>query len=386
MKTGFFLIFVSIVLAVYAAVNYYIFIRGWQALSGLITLRYWYLGAFLFLSSSYILARFLEYYAPSPVSRMFVWIGSFWLAAMLYFFLIVFLVDIVRMFNYFFHFLPLSESLFYGKLKIISISAATGIVAITILAGYINAVNVRVKRIDLQIAKHAGTLHQLNIVMASDIHLGNLVGKNRMGSIVAQINALNPDIVLFAGDVTDEDLRPVIENNLGAMITSIRSKYGVYAITGNHEYIGGAVKAVKYLEEHGVKMLRDTAITIDNSFCLAGRNDKDSRRFTGIERKPFDEVLKDADKNLPLILMDHQPFNLELSENAGVDLHLSGHTHNGQMWPLNYITGALFELDWGYKKRGNTNYYVSCGAGTWGPPVRTGNRPEIVNIVLHFME
>jgi predicted MPP superfamily phosphohydrolase len=207
-----------------------------------------------------------------------------------------------------------------------------------------------------------------------------------MGSIVAQINALNPDIVLFAGDVTDEDLRPVIENNLGAMITSIRSRYGVYAITGNHEYIGGAVKAVKYLEEHGVKMLRDTTITIDSSFCLAGRNDRDSKRFTGTERKPFEEVLSGADKNLPLILMDHQPFNLELSENAGVDLHLSGHTHNGQMWPLNYITGSIFELDWGYKKRGNTNYYVSCGAGTWGPPVRTGNRPEIVNIVLHFKE
>lgn len=386
MKTGFFLIFVSVVLSVYAALNYYIFIRGWQALMGCGIIRYWYLGVFLFLSSSYILARFLEYYAPSPVSRLFVWIGSFWLAAMLYFFLFVIIVDIARSFNLFLHFLPDSTSVYYARLKTITLAAAIVTVTLTVAAGYVNAISVRVKKLELHIAKKAGKLHQLNIVMASDIHLGNLVGKNRMGSIISQINALDPDIVLFAGDVTDEDLRPVVENNLGAMISAVRSKYGVYAITGNHEYIGGAVKAVRYLEEHGVKMLRDTTVIIDSAFCLAGRNDRDGKRFTGTERKSFDEVLKDADMNLPVILMDHQPFGLGLSEQAGVDLHLSGHTHNGQLWPLNYITAAIFEIDWGYLKRGNTHYYVSCGVGTWGPPVRTGNRPEIVNIILKFSE
>jgi hypothetical protein len=82
--------------------------------------------------------------------------------------------------------------------------------------------------------------------------------------------------------------------------------------------------------------------------------------------------------------MDHQPFHLEESEQAGIDLQISGHTHAGQLWPFSYITRKVYELDWGYLKKGNTNYYVSCGLGTWGPPVRTGNTPEIVNFKLDF--
>ena len=91
-----------------------------------------------------------------------------------------------------------------------------------------------------------------------------------------------------------------------------------------------------------------------------------------------------VDNSFPVILMDHQPFKLEEAVNNKVDLQLSGHTHNGQLWPFNYITDMVYELTWGYKKKENTHFYVSCGAGTWGPPVRTGSRPEIVNVVLKF--
>jgi predicted MPP superfamily phosphohydrolase len=151
-------------------------------------------------------------------------------------------------------------------------------------------------------------------------------------------------------------------------------------VTGNHEYIGGVEQAVAYLREHGVTVLRDSCVTLPSGVIIAGREDRSSSSFAGKKRKDLSEILDGADTSKPVILMDHQPFHLEEAEHAGVDFQLSGHTHHGQLWPLNYITNAIYEISWGYLRKGATQYYVSCGAGTWGPPVRLGNRPEI----LHF--
>ncbi|MBI9063417.1 MAG: metallophosphoesterase, partial [Marinilabiliaceae bacterium] len=96
------------------------------------------------------------------------------------------------------------------------------------------------------------------------------------------------------------------------------------------------------------------------------------------------ELLKDTDHQLPIILLDHQPFNLDEAASAAVDLQISGHTHHGQLWPFGYLTEKIFEVSRGYKQKGNTHFMVSTGFGTWGPPVRTGNRPEILEITLHF--
>jgi predicted MPP superfamily phosphohydrolase len=164
----------------------------------------------------------------------------------------------------------------------------------------------------------------------------------------------------------------------------IKSKLGVYAITGNHEYIGGVESAVKYLKEHGIKELRDTCVLIDNRFYLVGREDRDRPRFTGKPRHELSDLMQQVDRSYPVILMDHQPFNLDRTVDQGVDLQLSGHTHHGQLWPFNYITSAMYEISCGYKKIGQTHFYVSTGFGTWGPPVRLGNRPEIVQITLTF--
>jgi predicted MPP superfamily phosphohydrolase len=116
-----------------------------------------------------------------------------------------------------------------------------------------------------------------------------------------------------------------------------------------------------------------------------GRDDRDNRRMgeeTG--RKTLKELMINLDKSFPVIVMNHQPFNLEEAEKEGADLHLSGHTHHGQLWPFNYVTNAIFELSWGYLKKGDTNFYVSSGFGSWGPPVRLGNTPEVVVFNLKF--
>jgi predicted MPP superfamily phosphohydrolase len=190
----------------------------------------------------------------------------------------------------------------------------------------------------------------------------------------------------LAGDVVDEDIEPVVRLNLGEMLLSLKSKYGTYAIPGNHEYIGGAEKAFAYLTKHNVKLLRDTVVCIDTSFYLAGREDRDRGRFSGNGRKELSRLLTGLDHAKPLILLDHQPFAFQKAVDEGVDLQLSGHTHQGQMWPFNYITQAMYEIDYGYLQKGNTQFYVSSGVGTWGPPVRIGNRPEIVFIHVRFSE
>jgi predicted MPP superfamily phosphohydrolase len=242
----------------------------------------------------------------------------------------------------------------------------------------------RLRTIELTIPKQGRSMKSLNIAVVSDIHLGTIVGKSRLENIVQRINALDPDIVLLPGDVVDEDIGPVIRNNLGETLRKIRSKYGVIAVTGNHEYIGGVEPACRYLVEHNITMLRDSAMKINDSFYIVGREDLSIRGFAGKTRKTLEELMSGVDKSYPIILMDHQPFHLDEAEKNGADLQLSGHTHHGQLWPFNFITKKVYELSWGYKKKGNTHYYVSCGVGTWGPPVRTGNRPEIVNIKLNF--
>jgi hypothetical protein len=131
-------------------------------------------------------------------------------------------------------------------------------------------------------------------------------------------------------------------------------------------------------------MLRDTAVLVNESVYLAGRNDRDSKRFSTKERKDLNSILRDVNFSLPVLMMDHQPFNLQQVADAGVDFQLSGHTHHGQLWPLNYITKAIYEVSWGYKQKNNTHFYVSSGYGGWGPPVRSGNRPEILDIYITF--
>lgn len=220
--------------------------------------------------------------------------------------------------------------------------------------------------------------------MASDIHLGTILGKSFLTKLKNQINRLNPDIILLAGDIIDEDLAAVIKNNVGEELIQLKSKYGVYAITGNHEYIGGVKDAYKYLIAHGVNVLRDRYEKIDDSFYVVGREDRSIRQFAGRQRKELKDIMTGIDKSFPVIMMDHQPFGLNEAQENSVDLQLSGHTHNGQLWPLNFIIEKIYDLGWGYRINGNTHYYVSCGVGGWGPPVRTGSRPEIINIKLNF--
>jgi len=382
MKNYAFIVFFSVVLLIYSAINYYIYHRAMQALPFESGIKPWFRSVFLVVAASYVLGRILERVYISAFSDIFVWIGSFWLAAMFYFFLAVILIDFVRLANHFGGFLPASFTTPKAALNVMGIALFT--VLFAVLAGYINAIHPRFKKLEITINKSTRNLKELNIAMASDIHMGTIIGPHRISHLVDSINSLHPDIILLSGDIVDEDLAPVIRQNLGDVIKKLKAPLGVYGITGNHEYIGGADTAVQYLEQHGITILRDSVIKVAESFYLAGREDRDMSRFDGRNRISVQKLLEKTDKSLPIILLDHQPFDLQSAQLAGVDLQLSGHTHHGQIWPLNYITKAIYEVSMGYLKKGETNYYVSSGYGGWGPPVRIGNRPEIVNIRLIF--
>ncbi|MFH0990320.1 MAG: metallophosphoesterase [bacterium] len=376
-----FITFFSIILTLYGFLNYYIFSHGLDLVTEHTTTRILFTVIFWTIALAYLAGRFLEHWKISAVSTTLVWIGSFWLAAMIYLYFIVLTMDILKLFNYLLHIVPLT---LYNNFASWFFSIATLGVIIALIIGYLNAKSLRIKRLNLTIHKKAGSRSRLTIAAASDIHLGTIIGRNRLGKIVEMINSMQADIVLLPGDIVDEDLGPVINNNLGEVLRSIRSRFGVFAITGNHEYIGGVEEACQYLIDHNITMLRDAAIKIDESFYIIGREDRSIRQFNGKSRMPLKELLAEVDTQLPLIMMDHQPGKLQDAVDHGIDLQISGHTHHAQLWPFHLITERIFEVSWGYKKKSNTHIYVSSGTGTWGPPVRLGNTPEIIHLELIF--
>lgn len=370
--------FFSIVLIVYLGVNFYIFKQtsiffNTDTSVGIILKVLFFVAAL-----SYPLGRIFERVYPSLLPDVLIKIGSFWLGAMLYLTLFFILLNIVHLgFSVFGH-----GSLIFAKsnpelVKRLTI-AIYSVTVLILLGGYLNALYPRVNRITINTPKSLGKNASLKIAAASDIHLGAVISNGRLERFVRMMNEQNPDIILLAGDVFDEDLGPVIQNDMGKLLSKLSAPLGVYAVTGNHEYIGGVEPAIKYLEEHSVKVLRDSAMVTSGNINVIGRDDRQSKIMGGVTRKSLDALVLGIDKSRFTILLDHQPYNLNEAIENGIDLQISGHTHHGQMFPLNFITKAIFEVSRGHKQIENTHFYVSTGFGTWGPPIRIGNRPEIV--------
>jgi predicted MPP superfamily phosphohydrolase len=380
MKTTTILIAVSIVTLIYSLANYYIYSRGLLAFSINSTVKTVYAITLWVAAASFIAGMFLERLASSVFSEWVFRIGSLWLAFMLYFFIATILFDLTRLVFWIVGFHPVFSS---GQKFWIGISVVS-LVTVVVIAGHINALWVNVKEIPLEIHKTVAGKKEFKVLMASDIHLGALMGERREKVLLNIVKKQSPDLVLICGDLIDSEIAPVLRKNLGRHIQEIEAPMGVYAVTGNHEYIGGIEKSLEYLKSINIRVLKDEVVTLPNGIQVVGRNDRSAGGFGANRQKPLAELLSGIDHNKPIIVMNHQPYSLGEAEKESVDLHLSGHTHNGQLWPLNYVTRAIFEVSWGYLKKGNSHFYVSSGFGTWGPSVRTGNRPEVVVFDLKF--
>ncbi|MEN1760581.1 metallophosphoesterase [Anoxynatronum sibiricum] len=383
---------VALLLAIYTALNYYIGLRGLQAFGHLLGPRgmrmawalYW-LVVYL-----YMAARLLGDRLPSNVVRRLIHAGAYWMAAMVYLLMFLIVIDLIRAAAAFipltFH-QPLLLRYWTGLLVV-------GLVLGVLIYGTWNARNPR--RVDYQVAffhplaQEAATAtdgemqSSLRVALVSDIHLGTIVGSRRLEKLVEQLNEMAPDMILFAGDIIDENVNHFIDERMDETFRRLNPPLGTYAVLGNHEYFGGHLEdIVHHLQASGMKVLRDERVLVADRFYLAGREDVVSERFTGTPRKPLRDILDGIDPaTTPVLLMDHQPKDWQEARVAGVRLQVSGHTHRGQMFPFGFITERLFDEDWGKLQEGDQTLIVSSGYGTWGPPVRTGNQPEIVLITL----
>lgn len=379
-------LFFIIFFTVYTVLNSYIFIRGWQVISAYPVLKPFYTVLFILVAYGYVIAKVLYKYLHPLAYDIILGIGAFWFAFLAYFIISFLLIDIIILFDGWLNFLPTSITENYELAKKITAVAVIAIVSLIVFLGNINKRNIDIRTFELTLPKGDSKLNELNIVMASDIHLSPIDGERLLSRIVDKMNSLNPDIILLAGDIVDDKASVLDERGIGESLRKLKSKYGVYSINGNHEFINGVESCVRYAENFGIKFLRDGYELIDSSFYIIGREDSSMPQFTGRQRKSLEEIVKNIPASYPKILLDHTPFKLEQAQQNNIDLQLSGHTHHGQIWPANLITKMIYEISWGYKKKGNTHYYVSSGAGTWGPPVRTGSSSEIVNVKVRFIK
>lgn len=254
------------------------------------------------------------------------------------------------------------------------------ILFISMVYGTFNAYSPVVHTYDISIKKESKNVTQLKIVMASDMHFGTLSNKQHAARMVEEINALKPDLVLFPGDIVDDRIDEFVNQGMSTILAKIQSTYGVYASLGNHDK-GDLPQLIETLEQSNITILYDESIVIDDSFTLIGRKDKTEK-----DRASLAELMQNVDATKPVIVLEHQPYDLDVAQSQGVDLMVSGHTHRGQLAPFQYITGYIYENDWGYLQKEQMHSIVSSGFGFWGPPIRTGSRSEIVQINVNFGE
>jgi predicted MPP superfamily phosphohydrolase len=236
-----------------------------------------------------------------------------------------------------------------------------------------------VKRVRVPLAKLPRSADGYRIAVVSDIHLGPILGRAHAQRVVDTINRTQPDLVAVVGDLVDgsvADLGPAAEP-----LAHLRSRHGSYFVTGNHEYFSGAAQWVDHVRELGVHPLENARVELPG-FDLAGVNDISAERLDPAEGPDYEKALGDRDPARASVLLAHQPVMIHEAVEHGVDLQLSGHTHGGQLWPGNYIAALANPTVAGLERYGDTQLYVTRGAGAWGPPVRVGAEPDITVVTL----
>ncbi|KAF1086623.1 putative metallophosphoesterase [Sporotomaculum syntrophicum] len=378
----------SIIILLYGLLTYWIGLRMWQLVGRFIPYLpialFWLM--FWLIAFSFFAGHLSKKYLAPGISRWLILLGDYWLAFMFYCLIVLAILELFLLAGQRLAFLPRGSYDQFPAALVLGLGVLLTVLVI-FSYGWWNARHPQVTHYDISIPKSAGQLKQLHVVAVSDLHLGIIVDNYRLAELVAMVNDLKPDIILLPGDIVDGDPLPYIEQNMAETWRRLKSRYGIYAVLGNHEYIGGqSATIINRLEQTGIKVLRDAVVLVEGSFYLVGREDVYSSFFNGNERKTLASIMAgiDRDPKKPAIVLDHQPVHLDEPWEQEVDLQISGHTHRGQLAPLSLITEHIFEVDYGYLCKGQLQIIVSSGFGTWGPPIRVGNRPEILDILIKF--
>ena len=391
---------------VYLLVCVYILLRGlhWIQVLHAVFQNVWVCRGIGLIYLFVVFSILIAFMAPASGFRRFMkLLSNYWLGVLMYTIMTVGIADVLRLLLKY----PLKNLNFPGRTLLFGNvgTAVVGIICAVIITtvsiyGVINAGNIQTTKYDISIDKKAGKLDSLNVVLIADLHLGYNIGCRQMEQMVKKINAQDPDLVVVAGDIFDNEYEALEDpDRLAEVLRGIQSKYGVYACYGNHDIqekilagftFGGkekkesSVKMDEFLEKAGITLLRDEYVLIDDSFYLYGRPDYE-RPGRGIdERKSAQEITADMDLSLPVLVIDHEPGELQELADAGVDADLCGHTHDGQLFPGNLTIKLMWENACGYLKKGDMHSIVTSGVGLFGPNMRVGTKSEICDIMMHF--
>lgn len=375
----------TIFLILFILICYYIGRKGWKVFvnpsSRLSKTLYFIIYFSLILP--FPMSELLEPFLPETIASWLTIFGGHTMIAVLYIFFITLLLDICRLIDRWWNYLP-KQMKEHQKTPIILATLVILIAFGSVAYGSWNARNPVIKKYEIAIQKEVNDFKQLRVAMVSDIHYGPVVDEERVKQLKKMIDDIKPDLILIAGDITDGPLYSKHKQILASALGELKAPLGIFAVPGNHDRDMREKNSElnQLFEKAGIRVLKDETVLIQNSFYLIGRDDLSLRRKD--PRQELSELMKEVDTSKPIILLDHQPVDLAEARTHGIDLQLSGHTHNGQIFPANLITAMIYEIDWGLLKKGPYHLIVSCGFGTWGPPLRIGNQPEVVDITIHF--
>lgn len=350
---------------------------------------------YLFMVLSPVIAFLLPKSAVAIVIRR---ISTYWIGIMLYSLLYVVLFDLLRLIA---KHTKLKNTLLFSRGSVISIGSVVVACAVaTCLYGIFNARNIKVNEYSVTVNKSCGSDKHLKAVLVADLHMGYAIGVDHITNMVEKINQQDADIVIIAGDIFDNSYDGMDDpEGIKAQLKSIKSKYGVYAVYGNHDIDekilmgftfdwGGKQlhneKMTNFMKECNIKLINDESVLINDEFYLVGRRDTDKPGTEDGTRAEISELTKDLDKTKPIFVLSHEPDELQKTADAGADIDFSGHTHDGQLFPGNLTIGLFWENPCGMIKKDNMYSIVTSGVGVYGTFMRVGTDAEICSVDIDF--
>lgn len=350
---------------------------------------------YLFMALSPVIAFLLPKSAVAIVIRR---ISTYWIGIMLYSLLYVVLFDLLRLIA---KHTKLKNTLLFSRGSVISIGSVVVACAVaTCLYGIFNARNIKVNEYSVTVNKSCGSDKHLKAVLVADLHMGYAIGVDHITNMVEKINQQNADIVIIAGDIFDNSYDGMDDpEGIKAQLKSIKSKYGVYAVYGNHDIDekilmgftfdwGGkqlhSEKITNFMKDCNIKLINDESVLINDEFYLVGRRDTDKPGTEDGTRAEISELTKDLDKTKPIFVLSHEPDELQKTADAGADIDFSGHTHDGQLFPGNLTIGLFWENPCGMIKKDNMYSIVTSGVGVYGTFMRVGTDAEICSVDIDF--
>ncbi len=358
---------------IFLAVYIYTAVRLYKLMPETILLRM--LVPILFLSGIVAIILFFTLGEKMDISvtRSLYVFSTGWLIAFLYLLIVVLLIDIFRVFNGVFHFFDKDIIYRLFNNNAVTTLIVLGSVALILIYGNMQYHNKKRQHINIESDKIDSPLRIIGI---SDLHIGYTISIKEVEKWVDLINSENPDIVIIAGDIVDNHLRPILQNSTENVLKKIKSRMGVFACTGNHDLMFAINEDADFYERAGITLLRDTSERL-NRITVIGRDDHSNRN-----RRSLSNIMGNVNKSTFTILLDHQPLNLEEAIVQNIDFQFSGHSHRGQVFPISLITDKIFELSHGYLKKVTTHFFVSSGLGIWGGKFRIGTRSDYLVLDL----